>query len=144
MSKIWWLVFIWAGLVVFIQNKIKVGSMSWLLTCSSNITLNLPSYTDSALKRELNFCNCSILVCCIFDNDHEKTGLKKHYLRLFDIDDVGMWKESQDIINVLQHLVLSKLNRVWTLVNFEVKQKTFSKTSYRQILRGSCKSRVTG
>ena len=28
-----------------------------VLTCSSNITLSLPSYTGSALKRELNFCN---------------------------------------------------------------------------------------
>ena len=39
------------------KNIIKVGSKSWLLTCSSNITLSLPSYTGSALKRELNFCN---------------------------------------------------------------------------------------
>ena len=36
---------------------IKVGSKSWLLTCSSNISLSQPSYTGSALKRELNFCN---------------------------------------------------------------------------------------
>ena len=28
-----------------------------LLSSSSNITLSLPSYTGSALKRELNFCN---------------------------------------------------------------------------------------
>ena len=34
----------------------KVGSKSWLLTCSSNITLNLPSYTGSSLRRELIFC----------------------------------------------------------------------------------------
>ena len=32
-------------------------SKSWLLTCSSNITLSLPSYTNSVLKRGLNFCN---------------------------------------------------------------------------------------
>ena len=31
-----------------------IGSKSWLLTCSSNISLSLPSYTGSALKRELN------------------------------------------------------------------------------------------
>ena len=56
----WWFVFIWAGLTVFFsleKNIIKVGSKSWLLTCSTNITLSLPSYTGSALKRKLNFCN---------------------------------------------------------------------------------------
>ena len=48
----------WSGSILqFRQNIIKVGSKSWLLTCSSNITLSLPSYTGSALKRELNFCN---------------------------------------------------------------------------------------
>ena len=48
----------WSGSILqFRQNIIKVGSKSWLLTCSSSITLNLPSYTGSALKRELNFCN---------------------------------------------------------------------------------------
>ena len=41
----------WSGSILqFKQNMIKVG-------CSSNITLSLPSYTGSALKRELNFCN---------------------------------------------------------------------------------------
>ena len=45
------------SILQFRQNIIKVGSKSWLLTCSSNITLSLPSYTGSALKRELNFCN---------------------------------------------------------------------------------------
>ena len=40
--------------------------MSWLLTYSSNITLSLPSYTGSALKRVLNFCNgyLSLLYFC--------------------------------------------------------------------------------
>ena len=48
----------WSGSILqFRQNIIKVGSKSWLLTCSSTITLSLPSYTGSALKRELNFCN---------------------------------------------------------------------------------------
>jgi hypothetical protein len=48
----------WSGSILqFRQNIIKVGSNSWLLTCSSNKTLSLPSYTGSALKRELNFCN---------------------------------------------------------------------------------------
>ena len=38
----------WSGIILqFRQNIIKVGSKSWLLTCS------LPSYTGSALKREL-------------------------------------------------------------------------------------------
>ena len=43
--------------VASLQNIIKVGSKSLLLTCSSNITLSLPSYTGSALNRELKFCN---------------------------------------------------------------------------------------
>ena len=48
----------WSGSILqFKQSIIKVGSKSWLLTCSSNITLSLPSYTSSALRRELNFCN---------------------------------------------------------------------------------------
>ena len=48
----------WSGSILqFRQNIIKVGLKSWLHTCSSNITLSLPSYTGSALKRELNFCN---------------------------------------------------------------------------------------
>ena len=57
----------WSGSILqFRQNIIKVGSKSWLLTCSSNITLSLPSYTGSALKRELNFCNgyLSLLYFC--------------------------------------------------------------------------------
>ena len=48
----------WSGSInQFRQNITKVGSKSWLLPCSSNITLSLPSYPGSALKRELNFCN---------------------------------------------------------------------------------------
>ena len=58
----------WSGSILqFRQNIIKVGSNSWLLICSSNITLSLPSYTGSALKRELNFCNgyLSLLYFCL-------------------------------------------------------------------------------
>ena len=33
------------------------GSKSWLLTCSNDITLSLPSYTGYDLKTELNLCN---------------------------------------------------------------------------------------
>ena len=39
------------------KNIIKVGSKSWILTCSWHITLSLPFYTDPVSKRELNFCN---------------------------------------------------------------------------------------
>ena len=47
----------WSGSILqFRRNMIKVGSKSWLLTCSSNITLSQPSYTGSE-ERELNFCN---------------------------------------------------------------------------------------
>ena len=44
------------------------GSKSWLLTCSNDITLSLPSYTGSDLKRELNFCNgyLSLLYFCLY------------------------------------------------------------------------------
>ena len=48
----------WSGSILhFRQNIIKVGSKSWLLTCSSNITLSLPLYTGSALKRYIYFLN---------------------------------------------------------------------------------------
>ena len=48
----------WSGSIVqFRQNVLKVGSKSRLLTCSSKVTLSLPSYTGSALKKELNVCN---------------------------------------------------------------------------------------
>ena len=60
----------WSGSILqFRQIIIKVGSMSWLLTCSSNITLILPLYTDSFLKRELTFCNgyLSLLHFCSLD-----------------------------------------------------------------------------
>ena len=51
----------WPGSILQLrQNMIKVDSKSWLLTCSSTVTLSLPSYTDSALKRELNFHNDSL------------------------------------------------------------------------------------
>ena len=50
-----------------VQTKYNKGrSKSWLLTCRSNITLSLPSYTGSALKRELIFCSdyLSLLYFC--------------------------------------------------------------------------------
>ena len=48
----------WSGHTLLItKHTIKVGSKSWLLTCSGIITLSLPSYNGSALKRELNVCN---------------------------------------------------------------------------------------
>ena len=65
----------WSGSILqFRQNIIKVGSKSWLLTCSSNITLSLPSYTGSALKRELNFCNgyLSLLYLCLLPSVRKK------------------------------------------------------------------------
>ena len=54
----------WSGSILqFKQNIIKVGSKSWLLTCSSNITLSVPSYTGERAK-------FAILVCCIFDKEY--------------------------------------------------------------------------
>ena len=47
-----------------VQTKYNKGRFK-VMACSSNITLRLPSYTGSALKRELIFC-MAILVCCIF------------------------------------------------------------------------------
>ena len=69
MSKVWWFVFYlgWSGSILhFRQNMTKVGSKTWLPTCSSIITLSLPSYTGSALKRGLKFCNeyLSLLYFC--------------------------------------------------------------------------------
>ena len=49
------LVWQFSSVLQFRQNIIKVGSKSWLLTSSSNITLSLPSYNGSALKIELDF-----------------------------------------------------------------------------------------
>ena len=51
-----------------VRTKYDKGRFkSWLLTCSSNITFSLPSYTGSALKRGLNFCNSylSLLYFCL-------------------------------------------------------------------------------
>ena len=58
-----------------------VGLKSLLLTCRSNITLSRPSYTGSALKRELNFCNgyLSLLYFCILA---WKCNLIKKWLQL--------------------------------------------------------------
>ena len=55
------------SILQFRQNIIKVELKSWLLTCSRNITLSLPSYTGSALMRVLNFCNgyLSVLYFCV-------------------------------------------------------------------------------
>ena len=53
---------VWQLIFQFRQNIIKVGSKSWLLTCSSDITLSSPSYTGSALKIFVT----AILGCCIF------------------------------------------------------------------------------
>ena len=62
---------VWSGsFLQFRQNIIKVGSKSWLLTCSSNITLRLPSYTGSALKRELNFCNGYLRLLYFWDESY--------------------------------------------------------------------------
>ena len=50
------------------KNIIKVGSKSWILTCSCHIILSLPFYTYPASKRELNFCNryLSLLYFCSY------------------------------------------------------------------------------
>ena len=67
----------WAGSILqFRQNITKVGSKSWLLTSSSNGTLNLPPYTGSALKRELKFCNgyLSLLYFCLREIGSEKSS----------------------------------------------------------------------
>ena len=54
----------WSGCILqFRQNKI---SRAVLLTCISDITLSLPSYNGSALKRELNFCNGYLSLLCFW------------------------------------------------------------------------------
>ena len=59
MSKVWWLVFIWAGLAVFFDSeKYNKGRCKVMdASCSCYTTLSLPFYTDPDSKRELNFCN---------------------------------------------------------------------------------------
>ena len=49
-----------------VQRKYNKGrfKVMAILTCSSNITLSLPSYPGSALKRELNFCNDYLSLLC--------------------------------------------------------------------------------
>ena len=54
----------WSGSILEIRtNIIKVGSKSWLLTCSSNITLSLPSYVYTLFL----LCNgyLSLLYFCL-------------------------------------------------------------------------------
>ena len=49
-----------------VQTKYNKGRFKVMATYLQHITLNLPSYTGSALKRELNFCNdyLSLLYFC--------------------------------------------------------------------------------
>ena len=55
----------WSDSILPIRtNIIKVGSNSSLVTYTSNITLSLPSYAGSALKRELKFCNGYLSLLC--------------------------------------------------------------------------------
>ena len=73
----------WSGSILQIRAKmIKVGSKSWLLTCSSNISLSLPSYNVSALQRELNFLT-GILVCFTFG--HGAPGIQDLELGSFEV-----------------------------------------------------------
>ena len=69
MSKVWWLVFIWAGLaVLFDSEKYNKGRCKVkVFTCIYHITLSLPFYTDPDSKRELNFFNgyLSLLYFCL-------------------------------------------------------------------------------
>ena len=50
-----------------VQTKYDKGRFKVRATCSSNITLSLPSYTGSALKRGVKFCNgyLSLLYFCL-------------------------------------------------------------------------------
>merc|ERR1712051_897614 len=83
------------------KNIIKVGTKSWLLTCSCHITLSLPFYTDPDQKRELNFCNgyLSLLYFCTYrslDLDlcfffSKTTFLLVHFLSLCCIDDANFF-----------------------------------------------------
>ena len=47
----------WSGSILQIRtNRLKVGSKSWLLACSSNIILSLPSYTAQLSFEERAKC----------------------------------------------------------------------------------------
>ena len=60
-----------------------------VLTCSSNITLSLPSYTGSALKRELNFCTGYLSLLYFWSRaqcygHHHFFALLDHHCTLFN------------------------------------------------------------
>ena len=67
------------------KNIIKVGSKSWIHTCSCHITLSLPFYTYPASKRELNFHNgyLSLLYFCLQMTSSHGQWYVVH-LQLFD------------------------------------------------------------
>ena len=102
----------WSGSILqFRQNIIKVGSKSWLLTCSSNIILSLPSYTGSALKRELNFCNCYLSLLYFWFCPFQSEALvycKLVNSRLCHDVSAGRWK-ALEIIHSLVWLYFCKM-----------------------------------
>ena len=93
---------VWSGSILqFRQNIIKIGSKSWLLTCSSNITLSLPSYTGSVLKKELNFCNgyLSLLYFWAIQlSSFFKLEIGRKYLSLQKLKSVEYVRDLHDII----------------------------------------------
>ena len=120
---LFWLVWPVSGSILqFRKNINKVSSKSWLLTCSSNINLSLPSYTGSALKRELNFCNgyLSLLYFCAGHSRRSVVSLYK--VPRYDIRFVvfkscfgnpgffDLCKETNSVIHRVSHIKLVKVN----------------------------------
>ena len=88
------------------QNQYNKGSKSWLLTCSSNITLNLPSYTGSALKRELNFCNGYLSLLYFWPHLHFQSN------SIFQFQPIGFLHPCSD----LQKLIGDKQKPLFVVV----------------------------
>jgi hypothetical protein len=111
----------WSGSILqFRQNIIKVGSKSWLLTCSSKITLSLPAYTGSALKRELNLCNdyLSLLYFCLYQTILTIIICQNHFLWqfLFIISDFFFQKDFFIDLSMYVNLKNNSLNQGRTYV----------------------------
>ena len=99
----------WSGSILQIRtNIIKVGSKSWLLTCSSNITLSLPSYTVSALYRELTFRNgyLSLLYFCLRYSHHDKYPARQKVLKTWFFE-LFMSKNSPILSTLMKFQVIS-------------------------------------
>ena len=122
-SKVWWFVLIWAGLAVYSknQNQYYKGrfSKSWLLSCSSNITLSLSSYTVSALSRELNFVT-TILVSCIFGCSWMRDKSARQLCLCY-----GLSPNIKSDFGKIKWYGIDRLSNIWPKYNLLISLKIF-------------------